>query len=70
MPVDTSELTAEVERVKGTNASAIALINGIAARIDAAVEADNVQDATNLSALSASLRSETDALAGAVEANP
>jgi hypothetical protein len=70
MPADVSELTAEVTRARGVVDSAIALINGIAARIDAAVAADNVADATNLSALSASLRSETDDLAAAVNANP
>ena len=70
MPTDVTELTAEVTRARGVVDSAIALINGIAARIDAAVAADNVVDATNLSALSASLRSETDDLAAAVNANP
>lgn len=70
MPADISELTAEVDRTKGLAASAIALINGIADRIDAAVTADNVTDNTNLSALSSSLRTENDALAAALESNP
>jgi hypothetical protein len=70
MPADVTELTAEVTRARGVVDSAIALINGIAARIDAAVAADNVVDATNLTALSASLRSEVDDLSAAVSANP
>ena len=69
MPVDVSDLTAAVERMTTVSESAIALINGIAAKIDAAVAADNVVDATNLAALSASIKSEADSLAAAVEAN-
>lgn len=67
---DFSELTAEVERTKTVVASAVALLNGIAARIDEAIAANDAGDNTALSGLSASLRGDIDSLAGAVDANP
>ncbi|HEY6244573.1 MAG TPA: hypothetical protein VIX17_11525 [Pyrinomonadaceae bacterium] len=70
MAADFSALTAEVERVKGVNASAIALLNGIAARIQAAVDADNLEDNTATAQLAADLSAQTDALASAVSSNP
>lgn len=71
---DMSGIQAEVERVKGVNASAIALISGFQSRLDGAIqEAVDANDAADLSALtdlSASLAAETDALAAAVSSNP
>lgn len=71
---DMSGISAEIERVKGVNASAIALINGFQSRLDAAiaeaVAANDAADLTALTDLSASLKTETDALAAAVSANP
>lgn len=71
---DMSGIAAEVERVKGVNASAIALINGFQVRLQAAIEAavaaNDAADLTALTDLSASLAAETDSLAAAVEANP
>lgn len=69
MPADFSEVTAEVTALETVVDSAVALINGIAARIDEAVAADNVVDASNLSALSASLRAQSTELGDAVAAN-
>lgn len=69
MAADFSALSAEVARAQTVNASAIALLNGIAARIDAAVTADNLDDNSASAALAASLKAETDGLASAVEAN-
>ena len=58
------DLIQEVAEIKGTVASAIALINSLAERI-AACECDPVQ----LAALVTELRSSGDALAAAVAAN-
>lgn len=68
------QLTAEVERAKTIEASAITLINGIAARIDAAVQqalqgGATAQELQPLTDLSTSLKAEDDALAAAVQAN-
>jgi hypothetical protein len=73
--VDTIEaLRVEVERNKSVDDSAIALLNGIAARIQAAVDAATAAGATaeqvaQTQALANSLKSDTDALAAAVTAN-
>lgn len=66
---DLSGITAEVERNRSVAASAVALINGIAARIDSAVAANDASDNTGLTDLANSLRSDADALAAAVSAN-
>ena len=63
------EITAEVERTKTITQSAIALLNGIAARIDAAIAANDAGDNTALGSLSSDIRANADALASAVEAN-
>lgn len=49
--------------------SAVALIEGIAVQIDAAVAANDAGDNTQLSTLSARIRAKKDALAAAVAAN-
>lgn len=67
---DFSALVSEIERVKGVNASAIALLQGITARIQAAVDADNLADNTETAKLAADLSAQTDALAAAVQSNP
>lgn len=66
MALDLSELQAEVSRNRSVDGSAAALIRGIAQRIQDAIAADDVTDATNLNALVTDLRSSTDDLAGAV----
>ena len=70
---DLSGITAQVERTKGVAASAVALINGFKDRLDAAiqaaVEANDNADLSGLTELSASLETETSALADAVAAN-
>jgi hypothetical protein len=75
MAVETLEkLRAEVERNKAVDQSAIALLNGIVARIEAAVAAALAGGATSaqvaeMKALATSLGEDTNALAAAVEAN-
>lgn len=59
-----ADLTNTVEQTKTTQASAIALINGIAARIDALNSAKTAE----LTALAASLRDSSTQLATAVDA--
>lgn len=50
-------------------ASAVVLLNGISARIDAAIAAAEAGDATALAELSASVKADTDSLSAAVAAN-
>ena len=66
---DVAELTAEVERTRSVTQSAIALINGIAARIEEAIRLNDEGDNSALSALATDLRGNADDLAAAVEAN-
>lgn len=66
---DFTALTAEVDRNRTVVGSAVALINGIAAKIDAAVAANDATDNTALTDLAASLRSDSDTLASAVAAH-
>jgi len=66
---DFSGVNAEVSRLTDVVASAIALINGIAARIDEAVAANDAGDNTALAGLADSLRAQGDSLAEAVAAN-
>lgn len=66
MALDLSTLQAEVARNRTVDGSAAALIRGIAQRIIDAIAADDVADATNLSALVADLQSSTDDLSAAV----
>lgn len=69
MAADFSALQAEVSRLTDVDASAIALLNGIAARVQAAVDADNLADNTATAQLAADLAAQTDALAAAVTNN-
>lgn len=62
-------LNAEVTNLTSVVDSAVALINGIAAKIEAAVAANDAGDNTALSDLASSVRSQADALASAVAAN-
>lgn len=69
MAADFSAITAEVERIKAVRPAVVALINGIAAKVQAAVDADNAGDNTLLSTLSADVKTEADAFAEAVAAH-
>lgn len=75
MPVETLEkLRAEITRNKAVDDSAIVLLNGIVARIEAAVAAAISGGATpaqvaEIKALATSLGTDTDALAAAIVAN-
>lgn len=69
MAADFSALEAEVSRLTDVNASAIALLNGIQARIEAAVTADNLADNSATAQLATALGQQTDALAEAVTNN-
>lgn len=60
------DLKAEVSRVKDVDASAVALLQGLSAKLDAAIKAN---DPVALQALADELRGDTDGLAGAVTAN-
>lgn len=66
---DFSGVNAEVARLTDVVASAVALINGIADKIAAAVAANDAGDNTALSGLADSLRAQADGLAAAVAAN-
>lgn len=70
---DFAQMQAEVTRIQGVVPSAVALINGIAARLDAAVNeavaANDDADLTAITELSTALKSEGTALADAVAAN-
>lgn len=63
------EVKAEVTSLRSVVDSAIALINGIAARIEAAVAANDAGDNTQLASLSSDLRTQASDLAAAVAAN-
>lgn len=64
--LDLTELREEVARNSDVDQSAIALINGIAAQIEAAVAAAEAGNTAALTELAASLRASSDELAGAV----
>ncbi len=66
---DFSGVNSEVTRLTDVVQSAVALINGIAGKIDAAVAANDAGDNTALSGLADSLRAQSDGLAAAVAAN-
>lgn len=69
MPVDLTELRVQVERAVTVGDSAIALLNGIQGKIEAAVAADNLADNSATAQLAVSLKGELDNLATAVETN-
>lgn len=58
-------LKAEVERIKAVRPSIVAIINGIADRVKAAVDADNEGDRSQLATLESDVRAEADAFAEA-----
>lgn len=68
MAADFSGLQAQVERIKQVRPSIVAIIEGIADRVAAAVAADNAGDNTMLASLSEDLRGEADAFAAAAVA--
>lgn len=63
------ELNAEVTNLTTVAESAIALINGIATKIQEAVDANDAGDNTQLKSLASSVRAQADSLAAAVAAN-
>jgi len=66
---DFTALDTQVSRLTDVNASAIALLNGIAQKVADAVAADNLADDTHTAQLSEALSAQTDSLAAAVTAN-
>lgn len=60
-----ADVLAQVERIKQVRPSIVAIIEGIADRVQAAVDADNAGDRTTLESLSSDLRTEADAFAAA-----
>lgn len=68
MAADFSGLTAEVERIESVVPSVVAIINGIAAKIEEAVAADNLADNSASAALADRVRAQADALAAAAVA--
>lgn len=69
MALDLTDLQAEVARNSDVDQSAIALLRGIAARIDAAVAAAEAGNTAALTELATSIRASTDELAAAVTEN-
>ena len=69
MALDLSALTAEVGRNRTVDGSAAALIRGITQRIQDAIAADDLGDATAINALVADLQASTDDLSAAVSEN-
>jgi hypothetical protein len=65
---DFSGLQAEVTNLTSVVGSAVALINGIAAQIEAAVAANDAGDNTALASLATDVRAQADSLAEAVVA--
>jgi hypothetical protein len=63
---DFTALEAEVARIKDVDASAIALLDGVAQMVADAVAADNLADDTETAKLAASLKEQTDSLAAKV----
>lgn len=69
MAVDLSGLQQAVARNNSVDASAAELIRGIAQRIQQAIAADDIADATNINALVTELNASSDTLASAVSEN-
>lgn len=67
---DFSTLEAEVTALEGVVPSVVAIINGIADQIAAAVAADNLADNTASAGLADRVRAQATALAEAAAANP
>lgn len=64
-----TELETQVANTTSVEASAAALINGFQSRLDEAIAANDAGDNSKLTALSADLKSSSDALSAAVAAN-
>lgn len=60
-----ADVLEQVGRIKQVRPSIVAIIEGIADRVQAAVDADNAGDRTILESLSSDLRTEADAFADA-----
>ena len=69
MPADFQPLITEVADLTTVADSAIALMDGFAARLDAAITADNLSDNTNVAQLSADFKAQKSRLAEAVARN-
>jgi hypothetical protein len=74
MPADLQPLIDEITAIKGEDDSAIAFVNGLAARIQAAVDAALANGATGAQLqpvidIAAAAKTESDALAAAILAN-
>ena len=65
-----AELETEVTGLEGVVPSVVAIINGIADQIQAAVDADNLADSTKSAQLAGRVRAQATALAEAAAANP
>lgn len=65
-----AELETDVTALEGVVPSVIAIINGIADQIQAAVDADNLADSTKSAALAGRVRAQAESLAAAAAANP
>lgn len=65
-----ANLQAEVEQTEGVEQSAVSLLTGLSAQLNAALQAANQGDSQALPALQTSLAAATNALAAAIAANP
>jgi hypothetical protein len=65
-----AQLETDVTALEGVVPSVVAIINGIADQIQAAVDADNLADSTKSAQLADRVRAQADALAAAAAANP
>lgn len=75
MPADLSELVADVTKARGVVQSATVYVNGVAAKVQAAVDAALANGATEaelqpMRDLANQLEADADALAAALAANP
>jgi hypothetical protein len=66
---DFTEAKADVSALKSVVPSVVALLDGVAAQVDAAVAANDAGDNTQLASLSADIKAQADALAAAVVKN-
>jgi hypothetical protein len=66
---DFSNIIAKVENLKTVKESVIAYVNGVAAQVKAAVEANDAGDNSQLATLADDIQAQADAIAAAVTAN-
>lgn len=69
MPTDFTPLANEVSELTSVVDSAVALMDGFQSRLDAAIEADNLSDSSNVGQFAKSFASEKARLAEAVTRN-